>query len=118
MPDYEVKDISLAPQGMKNIELAMTEMKALLKIKERFQKEKPLKGVTVGLALHVTKETAVLVDTAVKFGLSRVYEIQAGIHEGLSDFNVFYELDEAIEWLGQDVKRGFEMIDPSPSHDA
>lgn len=68
MPNYEVKDINLASQGMKNIELAMTEMKALLKIKERFQKEKPLKGVNVGLALHVTKETAVLVDTLIAGG--------------------------------------------------
>ncbi len=68
MADYEVKDISLAPQGMKNIEWAMMEMKALLKIKERFQKEKPLKNVTVGMALHITKETAVLVDTLIAGG--------------------------------------------------
>ena len=68
MANYEVKDISLAPQGMKNIEFAMMEMKALLKIKERFKKEKPLKGVTVGMALHVTKETAVLVDTLMEGG--------------------------------------------------
>ncbi|MDY6932964.1 MAG: adenosylhomocysteinase [Spirochaetota bacterium] len=70
MADYEVKDMSLAEQGIKNIEWAMMEMNALLKIKDRFVKEKPLKGITVGMALHVTKETAVLVDTLMSGGAS------------------------------------------------
>ncbi len=61
--NYEVRDINLAEQGKKNIEWAEMQMGALLKVKERFMKEKPLKGVRVGLALHVTKETAVLVRT-------------------------------------------------------
>ena len=65
---YEVKDMSLAEQGKKNIAWAETQMGALLKIKERFEKEKPLKGVRVGLALHVTKETAMLVRTLVAGG--------------------------------------------------
>lgn len=58
---YEVKDMKLAEQGRKNIEWAEMNMSALLKVKERFEKEKPFKGLTIGLALHVTKETAVLV---------------------------------------------------------
>ncbi len=66
--DYDVKDISLAEQGLKNIEWAEKEMQALLKIKERFEKEKPLKGIRVGMALHVTKETAVLVKTLMAGG--------------------------------------------------
>ncbi|MBN1645698.1 adenosylhomocysteinase [Candidatus Woesearchaeota archaeon] len=66
--NYEVKDLSLAEQGMKNIEFAEMEMGALLKIKSRFEKEKPLKGVRVGMALHVTKETAVLVKTLIAGG--------------------------------------------------
>lgn len=61
--NYEVKDLSLAEQGMLNIELAEKRMSALLKIRERFRKEKPFTGITVGLALHITKETAVLVRT-------------------------------------------------------
>ena len=60
---YEVKDIKLAEQGAKNIEWAEMQMGALLKIKERFEKEKPFKGITIAMALHVTKETAVLVRT-------------------------------------------------------
>lgn len=60
---YEVKDIKFAEQGKMNVELARIEMGSLLKIKERFSKELPLKGIRVGMALHVTKETAVLVET-------------------------------------------------------
>ena len=60
---YDVKDISLAKQGEMQIEFAEGQMKALMEIKKRFSKEKPLKGLKVGLALHVTKETAVLVRT-------------------------------------------------------
>lgn len=66
--NYEVKDMSLAEQGKLNIELAELRMGALLKIRERFAKEKPLKGTTIGMALHVTKETAVLVRTLVAGG--------------------------------------------------
>lgn len=60
---YEVKDISLAEKGMLNIELAEQRMGALMQIRERFTKEKPFSGLTIGLALHVTKETAVLIRT-------------------------------------------------------
>ncbi len=66
--NYEVKDIKLAKQGKMNIELAEKRMGALLKIRERFEKEKPLKGIRIGLALHVTKETAVLIRTLIAGG--------------------------------------------------
>lgn len=59
----KVKDMSLASAGRLNIEWAKREMKALLAVKERFAKEKPLKGLRIGMALHITKETAVLVET-------------------------------------------------------
>ena len=66
--NYEVKDVELAGQGFLNIELAESRMKALMRVKERFKKEKPLKGVRIGLALHVTKETGVLVRTLIAGG--------------------------------------------------
>jgi adenosylhomocysteinase len=66
--NYEVKDLKLAQQGKMNIELAEGRMGSLLKIKERFEKEKPLQGIRVGMALHVTKETAVLVKTLIAGG--------------------------------------------------
>ncbi|HIG98606.1 TPA: adenosylhomocysteinase [Candidatus Woesearchaeota archaeon] len=65
---YAVKDISLAEQGLRNIEFAEREMGALMRVKERFAKEKPLKGLRVGMALHLTKETAVLVKTLIVGG--------------------------------------------------
>ena len=65
---YRVKDISLAEQGMKNVEWAEKQMGALLRIKERFEREKPLSGYRIGMALHVTKETAVLVRTLIAGG--------------------------------------------------
>ena len=60
---YEVKDLKLAEQGRLNIELAEKRMGIVIKIKDRFLKEKPFKGMTIGMALHLTKETAVLVKT-------------------------------------------------------
>ncbi|MEM2947903.1 MAG: adenosylhomocysteinase [Candidatus Anstonellales archaeon] len=66
--NYEVRDLGLAEQGKKNIELAEMRMGPLMEIRKRFEKEKPLKGITVGMALHVTKETAVLVRTLIAGG--------------------------------------------------
>jgi len=66
--NYSVKDISLAEQGLRNIEFAESEMGALMKVKERFAKEKPLKDYRIGMALHVTKETAALVKTLIAGG--------------------------------------------------
>lgn len=66
--DYEVKDIDLAKQGEMNIEIARRNMGALMKVKERFSKEKPLKGLRIGMALHITKETANLVETLIAGG--------------------------------------------------
>ncbi len=68
MADYKVKDISLAEQGMKNIEWAERQMGALMGIREQFAREKPFDGLKIGIALHPTKETAVLVRTFVAGG--------------------------------------------------
>ena len=65
---YEVRDITLADQGRRNIEWAERQMGALLKVRERFEREKPLAGHRIGLALHITKETAVLVHTLISGG--------------------------------------------------
>ncbi|HLC64997.1 MAG TPA: adenosylhomocysteinase [Candidatus Nanoarchaeia archaeon] len=65
---YEVKDLKLAEQGKMNIEFAERSMGALMKVKERFSREKPLAGIRIGMALHITKETAVLVRTLIAGG--------------------------------------------------
>ena len=63
-----VKDPSLAAQGKLNLEIAERRMGALLVVRERLKKEQPFTGLTIGLALHVTKETGVLVRTLVAGG--------------------------------------------------
>jgi len=63
MPDYKVKDINLAPQGALLVEWAAKHMPVLAQVRIRFEKEKPLAGITIGACLHVTKETAVLAET-------------------------------------------------------
>ncbi len=65
---FEVKDEGLAKQGEMNIEYADQNMPALREIRKRFEKEKPLKGMRIGMALHVTKETANLVRTLIAGG--------------------------------------------------
>ncbi|TSC87498.1 MAG: adenosylhomocysteinase [Microgenomates group bacterium Gr01-1014_7] len=54
----DIKDLNLASAGKLKIEWAGSQMKVLHLIKERFSKEKPLKGITLGACLHVTSETA------------------------------------------------------------
>lgn len=68
MERYRVKDEELAPQGRLQTEWASRHMPVLSQIKERFAKEKPLKGLTLGACLHVTKETAVLVEVLLAGG--------------------------------------------------
>jgi adenosylhomocysteinase len=66
--DCDVKDLILADQGRSRIEWAEQEMRVLALIRERFEKERPLDGITIGACLHVTTETANLVTTLVAGG--------------------------------------------------
>lgn len=68
MSDYKIKDINLAESGKNKIEWAEDHMPVLMEIRKEFEETKPLKNLTVGFALHVTKETAVLVKTLVAGG--------------------------------------------------
>jgi len=63
MTEFKVKDQNLAPQGALLVEWAAKHMPVLSQIRSRFEKEQPLKNVTVCACLHVTKETAVLAET-------------------------------------------------------
>ncbi len=65
---HTIKDIRLAPAGRLKIEWAETHMPVLMEIREDFAKAKPLEGLRIGFALHVTKETAVLVETLIAGG--------------------------------------------------
>ncbi|MDR2772592.1 MAG: adenosylhomocysteinase [Elusimicrobiota bacterium] len=70
--NYDVKDIKLADRGLKRIVWAQKEMPVLEQIKERFAKEKPLKGKKIAACLHVTTETANLA-IALKAGGAEIY---------------------------------------------
>ena len=64
----KVKDISLAEWGRKEIKLAEAEMPGLMSLREEFGKDKPLKGARIAGCLHMTIQTAVLIETLIELG--------------------------------------------------
>ena len=68
MDDFKVADISLAEWGEKEIKIAETEMPGLMSIREEFGTEKPLKGARIAGCLHMTIQTAVLIETLIELG--------------------------------------------------
>lgn len=68
MADYKVKDIKLADWGRAEITLAEKEMPGLMSIRAEYAKEKPLKGARIAGSLHMTIQTAVLIETLVELG--------------------------------------------------
>ncbi|HEX7324403.1 MAG TPA: adenosylhomocysteinase [Rhodanobacteraceae bacterium] len=68
--DYKVRDITLAELGRKRIKMAEEEMPGLMQIRAQYAPQKPLKGVRVTGSLHMTKETAVLIETLAALGAS------------------------------------------------
>ncbi len=65
---YKIKDISLAKEGEKLVKWAKQNMPVLMDIRKDFEKERPLKDVKIACCLHVTKETAVLIETLLAGG--------------------------------------------------
>jgi len=66
--DYKVADINLAEWGEKEIKIAETEMPGLMSLREEFADEKPLKGARIAGCLHMTIQTAVLIETLIELG--------------------------------------------------
>ena len=66
--DFKVADISLAPWGRKELDIAEKEMPGLMAIREEYAPKKPLKGVRVSGSLHMTIQTAVLIETLKALG--------------------------------------------------
>jgi len=67
-PDYVIADIGLADWGRKELNIAETEMPGLMAIREEFAKEQPLKGARITGSLHMTIQTAVLIETLTALG--------------------------------------------------
>ena len=67
-PDYKVADISLAEWGHKEIAIAETEMPGLIQLREEYSDQQPLKGACIAGCLHMTIQTAVLIETLIALG--------------------------------------------------
>ena len=69
-PDYKVRDLALAESGRLAIEVAEREMPGLMAVRAKYARQKPFKGVRVTGSLHMTVQTAVLIETLVELGAS------------------------------------------------
>src|ERR1043165_378752 len=67
-PAYKIKDLSLAELGRKKIRMSEKEMPGLMSLREEYGKAKPLKGARIAGCLHMTIETAVLIETLIALG--------------------------------------------------
>jgi len=67
-PNFVIADISLSDFGRKEIKIAETEMPGLMALRDKYQSEKPLKGAKIAGSLHMTIQTAVLIETLVHLG--------------------------------------------------
>ena len=66
--DYKVRDISLAEFGRQEILLAQDEMQALMELREKYRDEQPLEGANILVCLHITFQTAVLLESLIDLG--------------------------------------------------
>jgi len=88
---FKVKDISLADWGRKEIELAEAEMPGLMSLREEYKDEQPLKGARIAGCLHMTIQTAVLIETLIALGAEVTW----------SSCNVFSTQDQAAAAIAE-----------------
>ena len=116
MTDYKVADLSLADWGRKEINIAETEMPGLMALREEYGDSKPLKGARVAGCLHMTIQTAVLIETLTALGAEVRWsscnifstQDQAAAAMAVSGIPVFAwkgETEEEAEWcIHQTIK--------------
>lgn len=109
--NYWIKDPGLSHVGLKKINWAEREMPVLKMIMERFSKEKPLKNITVGACLHITKETAILVKT-LREGGAELYLCASNPLSTQDDVAAALVNDgfHVYGWRGMDQKEYYECI--------
>lgn len=109
---YKVKNLSLASEGRKKIEWAESRMPVLMALREKYSKTKPLKGYKIAGCLHVTKETAVLIETLHAAGAQVAWSgcnplsTQDEIAAALAKNGI-----EIYAWHGQNVKEFYWSIE-------
>jgi adenosylhomocysteinase len=117
-PDYKVADISLAEYGRKEVVLAQAEMPALMSLRTRYKAEQPLAGAKIIGCIHMTIQTAVLIETLVELGAEVRW----------SSCNIFSTQDHAAAyvaskgiavyaWKGQTVEEGDWCIEQTILND-
>ena len=118
--DYHVADLSLAAWGRKEMNIAETEMPGLMAIREEFSASKPLKGARVAGSLHMTIQTAVLIETLVALGGGGALGIVTGIFStqdhaaaaiAAAGIPVFAYKGESLEEYWDFTHRIFEWAD-------
>jgi len=112
MGDFKVKDASLAPEGLLQIEWASKHMPVLNQIQKRFNKEKPLEDIILGACLHVTKETGVLVEALLAGGAkvalcgSNPLSTQDGVAAALAEKGV-----HVFAWRGETTQEYYWCVE-------
>ncbi len=122
--DYVVADISLADWGRKEIEIAETEMPGLMACREEFGRSQPLKGARITGSLHMTIQTAVLIETLTALGAKvrwascNIFSTQdhAAAAIAASGVPVFAIKGETLEDYWQYTDRIFQWDDGQPSN--
>ena len=117
--DYEVADISLADWGRKEVEMAEVEMPGLMACREEFGPEQPLKGARIAGCLHMTIQTAVLIDTLTALGAEvrwascNIFSTQdhAAAYIASKGIPVFAKKGETLEEYWDYVDRIFDWGD-------
>ena len=114
--DYKIKDIGLAAWGHKEIAIAETEMPGLMAIREEYKETQPLKGARIAGSLHMTIQTAVLVQTLVALGASvrwsscNIFSTQDHAAAALADLGI-----PVFAWKGETEEEYWECIEATLS---
>lgn len=110
--DYKVKDISLASWGHKEIAIAETEMPGLMAVREEFKETQPLRGARISGSLHMTIQTAVLVETLVALGAEvrwsscNIFSTQDHAAAALADLGI-----PVFAWKGETEEEYWDCIE-------
>ena len=110
--DFKVADISLASWGKKEIKIAETEMPGLILLRKEFANKKPLKGARIAGCLHMTIQTAVLIETLIELGAEvrwsscNIFSTQDHAAAAIADQNI-----PVFAWKGETEKEFWECID-------
>src|SRR5512132_1974499 len=118
-PDYHVADLALAEFGRKEIAIAETEMPGLMALREEYAGQQPLKGARIAGSLHMTIQTAVLIETLVKLGAEvrwascNIFSTQDHAAAGIAAAGVpvFAYKGESLEQYWEFTHRIFEWGD-------